>query len=367
MRVSFFTVLLVSALLGLQGCANLGYYLRAVDGQAELLERARPVADVVADPATPARLRARLATASRIRDFASASLSLPDNGSYRSYADLGRPYAAWNVFAAPEFSVDPKQWCFVVAGCVSYRGYPSEDEAQAFADTLRGEGYDVYVAGIPAYSTLGWFDDPLLNTFVQASDRTLAALVFHELAHQVVYAKDDTPFNESFATAVEREGVRRWLGAERQADGIAEWERSQHRAGAFHTLVEGGRARLREAYGRPATPEEKRRLKGALFDELRAAYRSLRESWGGYAGYDDWIDGLNNARLSSVSAYDEFVPSFVALLGQAGQELPRFYEAVRELASLPWPERRARLDALRPSPPPVATAGTLSGGTEEPR
>ncbi|HTZ00655.1 MAG TPA: aminopeptidase, partial [Rhodocyclaceae bacterium] len=199
----------LAALLG--GCSNLGYYLQAVGGQMDMLGRARPIQAVLDDPSTSERLKQQLVDVGRIRQFASAELGLPDNGSFRRYADLQRPFAVWNVFAAAEFSTKPKRWCYLLVGCADYRGYFSAAAAAGEAEQLRRQGYDVYVAGIPAYSTLGWFDDPVLNTVIDYPVIRLAPLIFHELAHQVAYARDDTTFNESFAVAVELEGMRRWL------------------------------------------------------------------------------------------------------------------------------------------------------------
>ena len=195
----------------LGGCTNLGYYYQAVEGQMQIWHRSRPIKQVIDDAQTPAQIRERLELVLRVRDFASAELALPDNGSYRKYADVERPFVVWNAFAAGEFSVAPKEWCFLFAGCVGYRGYFSQAGAERFAEDLKRQGLDVFVAGIPAYSTLGWFDDPVLNTVVRYPDAQLAQLIFHELAHQVFYVAGDTMFNESFAVAVELEGVDRWL------------------------------------------------------------------------------------------------------------------------------------------------------------
>ncbi|NTU59957.1 MAG: SpoIIE family protein phosphatase, partial [Deltaproteobacteria bacterium] len=273
----------------LGGCADLGYYLRAASGQSDLQARARPVDEVVADPSTPEWLRDRLRVADELRSFAARELLLDDGSSFRTYADLGRPYAVWNVVAAPEFSTRPKQWCFPVAGCVSYRGYFSQDEAGAFAEGLRREGYDVVVEGAPAYSTLGWFQDPLLNTFIRSSDRELAGLLFHELAHRRLYVKDDSAFNESFATAVELEGLRRWLAASGRAGEAAEAERAEARARGFRAYVAAWRQRLEAVYAAGGEPDEKRERKRRAFDDLRAGYGELRASWGGYTGYDGWF------------------------------------------------------------------------------
>jgi predicted aminopeptidase len=326
------------------GCGNLGYYLRSAHGQSELSERARPIRDVLADPSTPPDLKARLEAVTKIREFASRDLGLPDGAGFRTYADLERPFVVWNVYAAPELSLKPREWCFPFAGCVTYRGYFSETEARAFADGLAAAGDDVYVGGVAAYSTLGWFDDPVLNTFVGYPEPDLARLIFHELAHRVAYAKDDTAFNESFATAVELEGARRWLSrsaSDAELAGVREAERRRH---DFRALVERCRARLAALYASDASNDEKRRGKAAIFDQLRSEYEAAKASWGGYAGYDAWFaQPLNNARVASVAAYTGLVPQFDALLARAGGDLPRFYAVVRRLAALPKRDRLVRL------------------------
>ena len=233
-------------LLALAGCESLSYYSQAIGGQLSLLSRARPIDDWLADPSTPDELRARLELAKRVRAFASNALALPDNASYHSYAALDREYVVWNVYAAAELAVTPKQECFPIAGCVSYRGFFSEQAARKHAEGLRAQGYDVYVAGVAAYSTLGWFDDPLLSTFIRYSDTQLARLVFHELAHQKVYAKNDTVFNESFAVVVEEEGVRRWLDTQGRGAELEAFHASQARRREFAQRVK--EARERPAY-----------------------------------------------------------------------------------------------------------------------
>jgi predicted aminopeptidase len=299
-----------------------------------LLARSQPVAEVLADPATPAALRERLALAHSIRDFASRELKLPDNGSYRAYADLGRPYAVWNVFAAPEFSLSPVQSCFPVAGCVPYRGFFARADADRHASRLSATGNDVYVGGVPAYSTLGRFDDPLLNTFIGFADAELARLIFHELAHQVAYAKDDATFNESFAVAVEREGLRRWLVATGRAGLLAEWQAGEGRRQALAAALAQSRARLEALYRSRLAPEAMREKKRAELEALRAKLpERLREP------------APNNAFLASWATYTEEVPAFEKLLAEEGGDLPRFYERVRRLAS----ERSSRGPSSAPS------------------
>jgi predicted aminopeptidase len=318
-----------------------------VNGQLELWRESRPIDDWLADPATDEKLKARLEQIQQMRAFASRDLDLPDNGSYRSYVDLGRPYVVWNVFAAPEFSLEPKAWCFPVAGCVTYRGYFSEVGAREFADGLAGEGYDTYVGGVPAYSTLGWFEDPVPSTVIGYPDTELARLIFHELAHQVVYVKDDTTFNESFATAVEQEGVRRWVVARGSPDTFAQFERSQTRKREFVALVLEYQGKLATIYASSSSDDEKRALKERTFTAMRADYAELKRNIGMPSGYDAWFAGpLNNARITSVASYTEQVPAFQALLAQEQGDLGRFYAAAKALGKLPKAERDAKLAAL---------------------
>lgn len=331
----------------LGGCTTLGYYSQAVLGQLELLRRATPIEEELRSDAVPAALKAKLRSVLRIREFASRELALPDNGSYKRYADLGRRYAVWNVFAAPEFSTEPVPSCFPVAGCVSYRGYFAEADAQAEGAARRARGYDVYIGGVPAYSTLGWFDDPVLSTFIHYPESELARLMFHELAHQQLYVKNDTLFNESFATSVEQAGVERWLARSGNEGGRAAYARLRQIRREFVALLTKHRALLAQYYREDLPPERKRLGKAQRFAEIEEEYRQLKISWGGFAGYDRWFAGKpNNATLASVALYTELVPAFTALLAREGGDLPRFYAAVKELARLPKDERHARLRSL---------------------
>jgi predicted aminopeptidase len=311
--------------------------------------RSRSIAEAISSPDTPPALRSRLTRVVEIREFASAELALPDNGSYRAYADLGRPYVVWNVFAAPEFSVEPLQSCFIFAGCVTYRGFYDEAEARRHAEDLRRQGYDVHVGGVPAYSTLGWFDDPVLSSFVNYPEPEVARMIFHELAHQVTYVKDDSTFNESFAVAVEQEGVRRWLerhGTEQQIDA---WRSLRERREQFVALLKRYQSRLRSFYAEQLPLDARRAGKKALFDEMQSDYQALKTSWGGFAGYDRFFArGPNNALLASVSTYTERVPAFTAMLAARGGDMARFYQDARRLARLGSGERMAALDALVP-------------------
>lgn len=337
-------LLLVAAVAG---CSTLGYYLQAFNGQMELSSKARPIPEVIADSSTSPEVRVKLGRVQTIREFASRDLALPDNGSYRRYADLKRPYVVWNVFAAPEFSVVPKEWCFPVAGCVGYRGYFSQVGADEQARALRAQRYDVYVGGVPAYSTLGWFDDPVLNTFIQYPETEIARLIFHELSHQVAYAPGDSTFNESFAVTVELEGVKRWLAVNGTPEQQAAFDAAQLRKRDFAQLVAHYRDKLEEVYAGGGTDEEKRAAKTQTFEAMRADYAKLKQGWGGFKGYDWWFDQpLNNAQLASVVIYTQLVASFQKLLAENGGDLTVFYAQVKGLAKLSKESRQARLQPV---------------------
>lgn len=342
---------LVASLLG--GCSTLGYYAQAVSGHLDIVQRARPVADVIQDPATPPALRERLALSQRMRDFAVSELKLPEGQSYRRYADLGRSAAVFNVVAAPEFSLQLKTWCFPVVGCVGYRGYYAEDQAEALATELRAQGYEVMRYGVPAYSTLGkleWMGgDPLLNTFVGGSEADLARLIFHELAHQVVYVDDDTTFNESYATAVERIGGRLWLERFGTPEARAADALRLPRAQAFREFVLRWRGELDTLYRSGQPPETMRVAKAALMARMRHDYQQIKADptspLAGFAGYDGWVARANNASFGVMGAYNDFVAGFEQLFEASGRDFTRFHAEVRALAALPREQRRARLGA----------------------
>lgn len=328
----------------LAACNGAGYYFQSVSGQVEMWSRERPVTEVINDPATDEKLRQKLVRVEKMRDFASRELKLPDNDSYRTYADLGRPYAVWNVFAAPEFSVVPIKWCFPVVGCVAYRGYFEQSAAERFAAGEAAEGRDVYVGGVPAYSTLGYFSDPVLNTFINFSDVEIAGLIFHELAHQVIYARDDTVFNESFAATVEAEGVKRWLASTGDQTARTDFERRQHAREAFKTIVERCRQRLEALYKADLAPEIMRKRKAGILAQMESEYQEFRKSSPGFAGFDRWFaQRPNNAQIASVAIYTQLVPSFQALLASEDGDLGRFYARVKQLAALPKEQRSREL------------------------
>ncbi|MBK7673303.1 MAG: aminopeptidase [Candidatus Accumulibacter sp.] len=337
--------LLLAALL--TGCSHLGYYAQAISGHLEVMRAAIPISDLIVDPASDPRLRQQLAEVQAIRDFASRELGLPDNDSYRAYADLGRPYVVWNVFAAPEFSLHARRWCLLVVGCVSYRGYYDRRDAEQLAAELRQQGYETFVGGVPAYSTLGYFDDPVLNTFLRFGPLDVARTVFHELAHQLVFVAGDTRFNESFATAVENEGLRRWLARHATPEQRAAFAVQRARKAAFMALLRDYGKRFQALYESPRSLSELRVAKAGLLATLRRDYAGLKVVWGGYAGYDAFFgDDPNNATFASLSLYSELVPAFEVLLARQNHDLPQFYRQVASLAALGDEARQDRLQAL---------------------
>lgn len=346
------------------GCSSVQYLGQAVGGHLDIVWRARPVQAWLDDAGTPAALRERLALAQRLREFAVRDLALPDNRSYRRYADLARPAAVWNVVAAPELSLKLRTWCVPVAGCVGYRGYFDRAQAEALAGQLRAEGWDVHVYGVPAYSTLGRTDwlggDPLLSTFVNWPEGELARLLFHELAHQRVYIADDTAFNESYATAVEALGLQRWLSEHAGPAVREEHARQQAWRQQFRALTARHRQQLQALYEGAGSDEAKRAAKARQLEELRAEAQALRAGRGqGHGGFEAWLASVNNASLAIQAAYHLWVPAFERLFEQQGGDFARFHEAVQRIAALPRAERHATLAAL--SSPRAEAAARLPG------
>jgi predicted aminopeptidase len=351
-------VALAAAIAGaglLAGCADLGYYWQSASGHIELMRAARPVPQWLEDPGAPAALKAKLELTQRIRRFAVTDLGLPDNPSYTAYADLHRGAAIWNVVAAPPYSLTLKTWCFPVAGCVGYRGYYNEAGAKAEADAQRALGLETAVYPVPAYSTLGWLNwaggDPLLSTFIGYPEGELARIVFHELAHQVLYVSGDTVFNESYATAVERIGGARWLKTQASEAARTEYMQFDTRRNQFRVLAADTRRALSAVY---ASSEAQAQdwaavevMKKAAMDDFRRRYAALRESWSGprQGAYDAWVARANNATFGAQAAYDDLVPDFEALFEREGEDWPRFYAAVKRLAALPKAERAQALKA----------------------
>jgi predicted aminopeptidase len=342
------TVVLSTLLIS---CDTLSYYSQAVGGQLNLLRSRQSLQALIDDNETSPELREKLQQVLSIREFAELELALPLNGNFATYVDLERPYVVWNVFATPQFSMSPLTWCYPVAGCVSYRGYFDENSARAYAAELEQKGFDVYVGGVAAYSTLGWFADPLLNTVIGRDSPDLASLIFHELSHQQVYVKGDTDFNESFATAVEREGLRRWLqhsyssqeGAEILQQTMLDFDRQED----FVALIQSSVKSLNKLYASEIDEEAMAKGKADNITALRESYAQLKQQWGGYAAYDGWFSAsLNNAQLGTVATYYRWVDAFENLLEQTRGDLPAFYEAVDRLGSLDSSQRMQELEAF---------------------
>ena len=346
------TVVALIGMMFLQACGTLEYLGQAASGHLALVSRARQIDDVIGDPATTQDLKDRLLLAREIRQFASRELGLPDNRSYTRYTSLDRPYAVWNVVATAEFSVQPVRSCFPFSGCTDYRGFFDPAGAERHASLLRAGGHDVLIYGVPAYSTLGYFDDPLLSSFIHFPEAELARLLFRELAHQLVYVKDDSAFNESLAMVVEREGVRRWLVARGHPEMLAVFKNSTQRADAFNELLLEARARLAELYAENHLSDEMpdiRLRKVQILDELKLRYDVLRRQWGGRSGYDRLVgERPNNALLALARTYGRWTPAFERMLQESGGELPRFYNAVKSLAAQAPEERDSALKRMQP-------------------
>ena len=309
----------------------------------ELMNQREPIDTVLAKPQTSPALRAQLQLALQAREFASRELSLPDNASYRTYVDLGRPFAVWNVIATPEFSTQPHEWCFIVAGCASYRGYFNPNDAREFADELRQQGMDVYVGGVWAYSTLGYFDDPLLSSMLRQDEAALVGVIFHELAHQLIYVKNDTGFNEAFATAVEQEGVRRWFARKAGSDAYTHYLTTLNHRAEFYAMLQATQRELQKVYRSDDSDAIKRQRKMQRFSELQAQYQHWQEQ-NGDKQYEGFMkQNLNNAHLAIASTYHDQVPYFLALLASVNGDLPQFYAKVRALSEMDKQQRHQQL------------------------
>ncbi|GMR20408.1 MAG: aminopeptidase [Gammaproteobacteria bacterium] len=340
----FQKLLLITLLLSVNACSNFAYYLQSMQGQWDVIQRRESIQALLEKNDIPTDTKAVLRRALAIRDFASRELGLPDNGSFRSYANLERPYVVWNVFAAPALSLKPKQWCFLFAGCVSYRGYFTKEDAVQYGNELQAQGWDVFIAGIRAYSTLGWFDDPLLNTVTHYDEIALAALIFHEMAHQVVYVEDDTSFNESFAKTVEQVGVKRWMERKQNSAHYQKYLKRQQHSKEFIALVMKYRQKLKTVYDSPLYDDKKLEAKRRIFSELQKEYQALKQRWNNSKRYDRWFArDMNNAKLNSVGAYHEYVPGFKQMLARKDNTLESFYTAVKTLSRRPASERRQLL------------------------
>jgi predicted aminopeptidase len=341
--VTIRTALVLTACLATASCGTT-YVAQAAKGQLQILTARKPIKKVLADPSVDAALKRRLEVVSEARAFASRELGLPNNKSYTSYADLKREFVVWSVVATPEFSVVPREWCFPIVGCVAYRGYFRKESAEAFAETLSREGLDTMVGGVPAYSTLGKLNDPILNTMMIYGDDELASIMFHELSHQLVYIKDDTAFNEAFAVAMEQEGLARWLKFRGREADLAQYQKRRARQAEGVALVTQFRGELSTLYATPLEPEVMRVRKEQVFARLVLELRGLDARYGTESRLAAELEGKpNNARLASLATYYDCVPGFERLLASEQHDLPRFYAAARALAKLPREERRSRL------------------------
>ena len=339
--------------LGLTGCHSFDYYGQAIHGQCQILHRQRPIGEILADRTAPELLKEKLRLVLKIREFAERELKLHCNGHYLKYADLGRPFVVWNVNATPEFSLAAKKWWYPVVGRLEYQGFFDEARARRYARTLRGRGWDVYVGGVTAYSTLGWFHDPVLNTFVFDEEADLAETLFHELAHQRVFVAGDTEFNEAFATTVAEEGLRRWMRAAQNPLAYREYRAAVARRERFVRLIGAARDRLETLYARTnaatggagcVRAEDCRADKQRVFHQLRRDYEQAKAQWGGHDEYDAWFQQpLNNAQLNTVEAYYKLVPGFLGLLEANGSNLEKFFREVQGIGRLKKEERRRRL------------------------
>jgi predicted aminopeptidase len=337
-------LLWVIMILHIAGCANTGYYVQAIFGQISILNKRQSIRHIIKNPNISKKLKAQLSLILELRDFAEKQLHLPVNDHYLTYVDLKRSYVLWNVFAAPEFSLTPKTWCYPVVGCMAYRGYFSKDQADHYSEKLKQQGFDTFVGGVSAYSTLGWLDDPVISTFVHRSPDQLAALIFHELAHQLLFIPNDTTFNESFATVIEQEGLRRWLAEKHDLQLFNDYQREYHRKEKFIQLVMKYKDKLASVFIQSITLSEKRILKADVFAQMKDEYRIIKQKWNGYEDYDIWFnDPLNNAKMITISTYYEFVPAFRTLLAYHGNNLDVFYRKCREVAQKPEKERQACL------------------------
>ncbi|MEY2427619.1 MAG: hypothetical protein QOJ40_504 [Verrucomicrobiota bacterium] len=350
-------ILLVAVL---SGCQTLSFYKQALKGQYQLFARQERIEKLLADPQTAAPLRAKLQLVQDLRHFAEQELKLPVDGHYRKYVDVHRPFVVWNVEAAPEFSLESKTWWYPLVGSLTYRGYFSERMARDYAGELRKKGYDVYTGGVEAYSTLGWFKDPVLNTFIVLPEADLAETLFHELGHQRVFARGDTDFNEAFATTVGQEGARRWLRLKGDAGRSDSYLAELGRTSQFVHLIMETRQHLEALYGDvrtedgklkaakkpPLPPEDLRRQKQQIIEQLQKHYDQLKAQWGGEQGYDPWFaHEINNAKLNSVATYYDLVPGFKHLLKLNSGDLEKFYQAVERLSKKAKKDRQTALRA----------------------
>lgn len=342
----------------LTGCADLSYYLHSINGHLSIINRAENIEDMLADENTDPDLAERLRLVGRIRQFAVEQLQLPESGSYTMYADLKRSYALKNLFAAAEFSVEAHQWCYPIVGCAGYRGFFDEARLQRFMTSLQQQDFDIYVANVSAYSTLGWFDDPVLNTFVNWPDYRLAGMIFHELSHQQLYIDGDTEFNESFAVAVQQAGIKKWLHSNGKPDQAASYQQQLDNRQQVIELIKQGRLQLKTLYQQDIDATSKRQAKSDIILNLKQQYSELSSHFIIKDGFRRWFEGpINNARLVSISTYYDLVPAFQHLLENHKQDFEAFFRHVENIASLPDSGRKNCLQMWKSGTPSRLSAG----------
>lgn len=355
-----YLLLLILPMLLLSGCSSIGYYFDAVNGHLSILADQESIKDILQRENITPELKSKLVLATQARKFASTEMLLPDNDSYRYYSDIKRSYVVWNVVATEKFSIKARQWCFLIVGCVSYRGYFNQEDAKIYAKKLKAQGYDVNVSGARAYSTLGWFDDPLLNTMIQLNESRLVGLIFHELAHQQVYINGDSSFNEAFASSVEIEGIKRWfeqqttstLSLAQQKKLYKDYNQSRKREIEFKHLLKTTQLKLDALFKSTIFKSSTNQvdLKKQVFQQLQQNYQLLKKSWHGYHRYDGWMkQGLNNAHLALVATYHDKVPAFQAVLKSVNYDIKKYYQAIKSIGKLSKDERNHRLTNYKQS------------------
>ncbi len=336
------TMLIITALCS--GCSSIKYYAHMLGGQIEISTSAKPIPEIINNLDNDKKLRAKLQLIQAAKHFAFTKLDLPQNDSYSEYADLGRQYVLWNVTAAPQLSLTPYKSCFPIIGCMNYRGFFSKESADEFAQELKSEGYDVYVAGVAAFSSLGWFNDPVLNTMIHWPDTRLAGLIFHELTHQKIYINNDTSFNESLAVTVEIEGIKLWLKQQGKTEDLQTFIKQRQRHQQFLNIVFQARNKLNFLYLAPLSDIDKTLQKDLIFAKLLNNYQKLKQSWNGYSGYDRWFnEDLNNAKLALLATYSQYVPALTELLQQKNYNFTDFFTVAEKIAKLPKSERDIQL------------------------
>ena len=348
MKINPYKALLLSVLsiggLGLfSACSTVGYYAQSIHGHLSLMGQRKPIKNLLNNKNLEESSRTQLKNAIAIRQYASERLFLPDNDSYSSYVKLEKPFVVWNVVAAPELSLDPHEWCFPVVGCVSYRGYYSEENAKKYAAGLKKHPLDIYVGGSPAYSTLGWFDDPILSSMMNRGDILLAELIFHELAHQVLYFKNDAEFNEAFADSVGEFGVYQWL-ADTQPEALPRYKNWLNRKDQFLHLLHSTSDQLRAVYSSNLSDADKRSRKHEIIQSIHDKYSALKTKWSGFTGFDKWFETpINNARLAAIAVYRDRVPDFKRWIDACNGDLKHYYASMKKLKNMQKDERHQRL------------------------